>query len=69
MKIQHTEYEIGDQLLIKGTELDIERVLTVRDIRIDVLKEFGCNKTVIWYGFEQSKLMYNEAVIIRKVNK
>lgn len=67
MKLGSTKYEIGDCLLISGTQLEIERVLTVSSIRIDVFTEYRETKVVIWYGFKESMLMYKEEAVIKKV--
>ncbi len=75
MKLVNPKFEKGDELLIKGTELEIERVLTVKAVRMDLKWEWDTEQQrermyqYIYYEFKESKIMYHEEAIIKKVNK
>jgi len=58
-------------LLIRGTELEIERVLTVKNIRIELETKYGATVPIqeVWYSFNESKFMYRQDSVIKKVNR
>jgi hypothetical protein len=60
-----SKYKVGDKLLVKGSALEIERVLTVTDIQIRTTKEE--NEYVVWYGFKESLWMHSEGQIEKEV--
>jgi len=64
MKIEPTKYGIGQQVLIRGGGLDIERVLTINHIQVRVDKDAD---VLTWYGFEESKWMHRENEIKKSV--
>lgn len=62
-----TKYEIGDIPLVKGSCLEIGRVLTIKEILIKFFPEKYVNPDV-YYGFKETKWMSEEDEIIRKVS-
>jgi hypothetical protein len=67
MKIKPTKYEIGDQVLVTGSQLRIERVLTISDITIYIKKIHDELTQETRYYFEESKWQHVETDIIKKV--
>lgn len=68
MKVRSTKFEIGDALLIRGSQLQIERVLTVSSITVYLKKISGGDlKQDVYYAFEESQYMHHEDTIVRKV--
>ncbi len=63
------KYNIGDEVLVKGSELQLERVLTVHSIRVHIKAGYNKGDTDqdIWYVFKESKLMYLESEIQRRI--
>lgn len=67
MKIPDTKFTLGDVLLLKGTELEFERALTVSSVRVDIYKDFGDQKIEVWYMFKESKFCYREDAVIKRI--
>jgi len=57
------KYDIGDNVLIKGTIIEIERVLTINHISI----KFDTQTQGIWYSFKQSTWSHHENDILKEV--
>lgn len=64
-----SKYEIGDMVLVKGSTLEIERVLTISEILIQAKTEWKgySDPTKVTYGFKESYWHHDECNILRKV--
>lgn len=63
------KYSIGDEVLIYGTEQMLERILTIEKIQIEIRPggRGEAHSACVWYAFKESLRMYQEGVIIRKI--
>jgi len=64
VKIPNTKYELRDQVLVEGSYIEIERVLTIKAIQVRVNSD---GKIKIVYEFDQSQWMHEEDDIIKKI--
>lgn len=67
-KVPYPKYKISDQVLVKGSQLEIERVLTVKQIQILIKETCGDIYLDIHYSFKESLWWHDEGEILKKVN-
>lgn len=64
MNLGKTKYDIGDEVLVEGSYLEIERALTIIEIQMRTKRH---NEVNIWYGFKETLWMHLESDILKKV--